>query len=429
MYTFYSITVCNILIRIIKYKGCWTMDNDFIYGQASGGPLPMKTKKARKPSSGPGFWRVFLIVVLSVLLGGLTIGGGIGLGLTIGRGLFQRQANVVYEDPNELLDFTETEITYIPINVKKASFSHIISEVTDSVVSISTRSRDDRFGGQGSGSGFIFAIDDDYVYIATSFHVIENSVGLDVSLDDEEMAPAFIIGTDPPSDMAVIGVAKPDMDALNATYKAAAFGDSSLMQVGDQVVAIGNSMGIGQTVTYGIISALNKQITVEGKNFNVMQTDAAINRGNSGGPLINAKGEVIGINMAKSYSPDVEGMGFCIPINDAADILESLRLHGLVRKSYIGILEIITIDEVLKETFNLPSTGVLARGIDPSSGAGAAGLLPFDLIVGFNDIEINSINELAKAMESVKIGDEIVLAIYRNGELMTFAVTLGELVE
>ena len=397
-----------------------------------------KTERAdaqAREGRGFGFPRTLLLVCLAALLGGSTLGGGIGAGLILANRRVPEQVETVFvSEPAAEYAFVESEITTLPISVKTKSFSEVIKSVSESVVSINVTSM---YGGwqgmnreiEGSGSGFIFEIDDEKVYIATNCHVVENATSISVSLDDMESVKARVIGEDRQSDLAVISVEKAELDALGIPYSAVVFGDSDKTEVGDQVVAIGNSLGGGQTATYGIISAVNRKITVENLTLNVMQTDAAINMGNSGGPLVNSEGEVIGINTAKTFSTGAEGMGFCIPINDAVGILEQLRFEGSVKKPYIGILGPINIDEAAMGMYNLSSTGVLVTAVDEESGAGRAGLQQWDLIVGFNGGEINGLHDLLEAIKLFKPGETISLQINRGGNVSDFEVVLGEMPE
>ena len=288
------------------------------------------------------------------------------------------------------------------------------------------------FGGtrvaEGAGSGFIFAADDKAVYIATNNHVIENVQAVSISLDDDESVEATIVGRDTDSDLAVLTVPKTVMDSLNVPYKAAKTGDSDSTAVGDSVVAIGNAMGEGQTATSGIISATNREITVDNRTLAVMQTDAAINRGNSGGPLVNADGEVIGINTAKLYASGVEGMGYSLPINEAMKILNDLLSDGIIEKPFIGITY-LPIDEAVKDVWNLPSLGVIIRSVTEGGPAHEAGLAERDIIVALNEKTIITDGDLRNALSESKVGDTVKIAVYRGDERMEFTVKIGNMNE
>lgn len=385
-----------------------------------------------KKSTG-GFGR-FLLVLAAVCLGGITLGGGMGAGYAVVVHLLPQSA-VISDMPTEeeevqaAFSFDHESAAVIPIQVQTGTFSEIVKSVKDSVVSINVVATvSSWFGGtreaEGAGSGFIFAMDDKSVYIATNNHVIEDVNAVSISLDDDTHVEAKIVGRDRDSDLAVLSVPKAIMDALEIPYTVAKIGDSDGMRVGDSVVAIGNALGEGQTATSGIISATNREITVERRKLNVMQTDAAINRGNSGGPLVNTDGEVIAINTAKLYASGVEGMGYSLPINEALVILNELLEDGTAEKPFLGV-EYRTLDEETKELFNLPSTGVIFRDILPGSAAEKAGLLPRDILVAFDGKPIRVADDLLEAILSCKVGDTVKLEVYRGNDRMEFVVTIG----
>jgi serine protease Do len=277
----------------------------------------------------------------------------------------------------------------------------------------------------GSGSGIIFAEDENFVYIATNNHVVDGAARITISLDDVYEMEATYLGGDFDADLAVIAVPRSAIEVKE--YYLAVFGDSDEMLVGDEVVAIGNPMGHGQTATRGIVSAVNRQIHVDGRTLNVIQTDAAINPGNSGGALANINGEVIGINTAKAISSLVEGMGYAIPSNEALIILERLLEDGTSPRPYLGLRYPREIDERAREMFSLPSTGVLVMDVEANSPADEAGLMEMDLIVGFNQWRITSMLDLVEALSQSFVGEVVTLQIYRSGvEPMITTVVIGD---
>lgn len=386
----------------------------------------LKEKPARR-----SFKQTVVLVCLAAVLGGTTLGAGLGLGLSLSNRFFIPAPSV--EDAPTAFAFSNNASAVVPVNVSVRNFTEVIKSVAGSVVSINVTAQTGSYFGtriqEGAGSGIIYAIEDERVLIATNNHVIEGVLTISISLDDEESVPAKVLGGDAASDLALLSVSKAELDALGVPYHEAVFGDSSLMQVCDEVVAIGNSMGEGKTATMGIVSAINKQITVEGKKLNVLQTDAAINPGNSGGALVNSEGKVIGINTAKFLSSDAEGMGYSIPSNDAIIILNQLQENGSVSKPYLGITP-RSIDKQTQELFSLPSTGVLVVSVGEKSAAEKAGIMPRDLIAGYNDKTIASEDDLRQALSESKVGDEVVLKIYRNSnEPIEVKVVLGSLDE
>lgn len=259
----------------------------------------------------------------------------------------------------------------------------------------------------GSGSGVIISSDG---YIITNNHVIENASELTVILNTHDEYKAKIIGSDERTDLAVIKI---DAEGLTP----ASLGDSTTLEVGELAVAIGNPLGqeLAGSVTVGVISATNRTISISGRTLNLVQTDAAINPGNSGGALVNCFGEVIGINTVKMSSTNVEGIGFAIPISVAKPIINDLMSNGKVTgRPSIGIMG-----------QNAPY-GVIVREVVDGSGAQKAGVTEGDLIVKVNDKSVTSVEEINEIRDTFKPGDTIKITVYRNGELSTLDVTLGE---
>jgi serine protease Do len=376
----------------------------------------------------------FLLVILALCLGGATLGMGLGAGYALTRH-FLPEAEIA-DESDESIDTTITSVRVnplvVPIDPREPSFVEIIPEAKAAVVSIHVTAavgHSSRRGEvPGSGSGFIFEEDDEYIFIATNNHVVENTNSIRISLDDGETVPARILGYDRASDIAVIAVLREDLEALDVPFAIARLGDSDLLRMGDSVIAIGNAMGEGQTVTRGIISALRLNIEIPDMNdrlsLDVLQTDAAVNRGNSGGPLINQYGEVIGIVTAKLIGADIEGMGYALPINDVKHLLSDILETGSVRRTYLGI-EPEDVSEFIKNLFNLPSTGVLVSEVLSDSPAEESGLKRGDLIVQFGSRRVASTDDLIAALDNSRPADEITLEIYREGKRMNVRVVLG----
>lgn len=280
---------------------------------------------------------------------------------------------------------------------------------------------------QAEGSGIIISNDG---YILTNNHIInssDSSVYYEVSeatkvyvylYNDETPYEAKIIGTDEETDLAVIKVEKNDLTA-------AELGDSSSIKIGEFSMAIGNPLGLESTVTSGIISAVNRNVTSEdGTTYNLIQTDAAINSGNSGGALVNAEGKVIGINTLKLSGTGIEGMGFAIPINDTIDIYNQLIEKGKVLRPYIGIGG-VDLDEVNAKHYNLP-TGIYIQEINSDGPASSSDLKSGDVITAIDGTQVKTMDELNEIKNKKKIGDEVTLDVYRNGETKQVKITLGE---
>ncbi|MCL1884069.1 MAG: trypsin-like peptidase domain-containing protein [Defluviitaleaceae bacterium] len=378
-------------------------------------------------------FKVFL-VILAFCLGGATLGLGLGVGYAVAHHFLPEAEATIQE-----ADISEAAITtvrvnplIVPIDPQEPCFVEIIPDAKAAVVSIHVTAPMGRSMGRGdipgSGSGFIFAEDADYVFIATNNHVIENTNTIVISLDDKEYIPARIIGYDRASDIAVIAASRSELEAKSAPFTIAEIGNSDTLRMGDSVIAIGNAMGEGLTVTRGIISALSLNIEIPDirnrLNLDVLQTDAAVNRGNSGGPLINQNGEVIGVVTAKLIGTDIEGMGYALPINNVYYLLMDILETGSVRRTCIGIGH-EDISEFRRNLFNLPSTGVLVREIFPNSPAEESGIRRGDLLVQFGSHRITSGADLDAVLETSRPGDEVVLGIYRDGERIEISVVLN----
>lgn len=308
--------------------------------------------------------------------------------------------------------------------------SSVVDEVMPSIVAITntgTVTYNSFFGkksqqSQSCGSGIIVSEDDDYLYIATNNHVVADSEELTVQFDDDSVVKAEIRGTDPDDDLAVVRVKKSDLGKdTYSNIKIATIGDSDSVVVGSPAIAIGNALGYGQSVTTGIVSALNRTVTTQDSqtgetvtNNNLIQTDAAINPGNSGGALLNENGEVIGINSVKYSSTDVEGIGYAIPMSVAKPIIESLIQDGKYtneNQAYLGIKGGDVSSDMV--AYGFPQ-GVYVSSVSTGSGAANAGLQEGDIITAIDSTKISSMTELQSALKSYKAGDKITLTVARQ---------------
>ena len=279
-----------------------------------------------------------------------------------------------------------------------------------------------------SGSGIIISEDG---YILTNNHVVssnssENSLYYQISeatkvsvklFNDETEYEAKIVGQDEQTDLAVIKIEK------NGLTKAE-FADSDDVKVGEFAMAVGNPVNMTSTVTTGIISAVNRKITSDGKTYKCIQTDAAINSGNSGGALVNSEGKVIGINTLKLSGTGIEGIGFAIPINSTTDITSQLIQYSKVKRPYIGISG-ISLDESTAKKYNLV-VGIYVKSVEDFSSAEKAGLKAGDVILEVDGKSVKKMDELNEIKNSHQIGDVMKLKINRNGTEKEINVTLGE---
>lgn len=328
-----------------------------------------------------------------------------------------------------------------------ADVSDVVSAVMPAVVSISnTYTETMSYFGQAmtseavaSGSGIIVGKNDSELLIVTNYHVVEGAEKLSVQFVEGSEAEAIVKGTDADMDLAVIAV--PLENILNSTLNEiaiATLGDSDSLTVGEPAIAIGNSLGYGQSVTTGVISALNREIELSGgSNGTFIQTDAAINPGNSGGALLNLKGEVIGINSNKIGGSVVEGMGYAIPISAAKPIIADLMMKETKTKvaeeerGFLGISGISVTEEV-SSAYGMPE-GVYVAQVYEGTAASQAGLKKGDIIVSFDGEEISSMEELQRLLEYYAKGDTVEMKIMTLGSggyhNKTVSITLGNKVE
>lgn len=282
---------------------------------------------------------------------------------------------------------------------------------------------------KGAGSGIIIGTNDTELLIATNNHVVEDTTNLTIEfVDGTSIDTAYIKGTNSSNDIAVIAIKLSEItEETSNAIRIATLGDSDELEIGDQVIAIGNALGFGQSVTVGYVSALNRELTVENTTIKAIQTDASINGGNSGGALINLKGEVIGINFAKqsssgtSSSSTVEGMGYAIPVSQARDIINELMNREVRdkvdedKKGYMGIESAISIDSSVNQMYNIP-VGAYLKKITENSPADKAGIQIGDVIIAIDGQEVNSYDDVQKQMSYYAAGDSLTLTIMRaNG--------------
>ncbi|MBQ7582966.1 MAG: trypsin-like peptidase domain-containing protein, partial [Lachnospiraceae bacterium] len=294
------------------------------------------------------------------------------------------------------------------------------------------------FESESEGSGIIVSQNDDELLILTNNHVVDGAQTLTVQFFDDEAYEAQVKGTDPSMDVAVIAVPLSDLkSSTKDAIKIALIGDSDKLEIGEQVVAIGNALGYGQSVTTGIISALNRDIDMSNLDNSLIQTDAAINPGNSGGALLNMRGEVIGINSAKLSDMTVEGMCYAIPISKALPVAEQLmnrENRDKVEEDEMGYMGIkgVLVTEDQAELYSMPE-GIYLQEIVEDSPAEEAGLQVGDIIEKFDGLRISTYAELQKQMQYYRAGETVELEIYRLSdgryEEQTISITLGKRME
>ncbi|RHV70418.1 PDZ domain-containing protein [Roseburia sp. OM02-15] len=310
--------------------------------------------------------------------------------------------------------------TYTVAQIAEQCKSSVVAITNQSVQEVQTMFGTMQQQSTGSGSGVIIGKNDTELLIATNNHVVSGAESLTVCFNDDKDAvfDAKIKGTDADNDLAVIAIKLSDIseDVLNS-ISVATLGDSTQMEVGDQVVAIGNALGFGQSVTSGVISALDREVTIDDTTATLMQTDAAINPGNSGGALFNMKGEVIGINSAKYASDQVEGMGFAIPMAKAQGIIENLMNQETRDKltSDYGFLNITgqDVSSDVAEMYGIPE-GVYVSGTTDGGAAANAGIQKGDIITKLGNTTITSISQLKEELQYYKAGETVEITLQRN---------------
>ncbi len=311
-----------------------------------------------------------------------------------------------------------------------SDLTEIVAKAQESTVGVLTYENDTS---SGSGSGVIYKVDGSTVYVITNHHVIEDASKIEVVYSNGEYITAELVGSDEYGDIAVLKMTVDfDVEAFN-------IGDSSLLDAGETVLAIGSPLGIeyAGTVTQGIVSSPLRTISVDLNSdgsydwdMNVIQTDAAINPGNSGGALINAVGELIGITSMKYSSEDVEGMGFALPINDVVELADEIMETGKVSRPVLGISGISLSDYSSYELYMYRITtdvsqGIYIASVQSGSAAENAGLQTGDVITAFDGTEITSYKDFLTMLYAKDPGDHITLTINRNGNSMSVSVTLG----
>lgn len=338
-------------------------------------------------------------------------------------------------DSNYRAEIYRSVVDYLDENGVKSleagnNISEIYKNVGASVVGITSKSYvfdwfNNQRESQASGSGVIIDQNATHFYIVTNYHVVTDASDVMVEVANNQIINSKLIGYDEDTDLAVLSIEKKDIPSdILKTITPIPIGDSSKLEIGEIAIAIGNPLGYNNSVTLGIVSAVERQVKSDA-TMRYIQTDAAINPGNSGGALVNSRGELIGINTAKIAIVDVEGMGFAIPSDTMKDVVSELIRQGYVSKPYIGIGG-ADIDESTANLYNIP-VGVLVRHVYDGSPAKAAGIKEMDLIVGVNDVKVFGMTDLTDALKQYKPGETINIKLVRNEkETLVIPVVLGD---
>ena len=399
-------------------------------------------KKEKKHRQSKGGFRKFAVSAGLGLCFGLFAGGGF-YGMKLGTEYFSKEeVSQIRPESTDSLTMPvngtalPTHITYVQDDI-----SDVVEEVMPAMVSIISNYTSTSYNVWGqvysrqnasSGSGIIVAENMNELLIVTNNHVVNGADALEITFTDGSTAQAIIKGVDTDMDLAVVAV---PLDSLSAETRdaiaIATWGDSESLKLGEPVIAIGNALGIGQSVTNGIVSALDREIIMEdGSRGTFIQTNAEINEGNSGGALLNIRGEVIGINSNKITGAKVEGMGYAIPISSASPIIADLMKDRIPEEEtgYMGITMQEITDQVI-QMYHMPQ-GVFVYDVEEGSAAEAAGIMKQDIIVQFDDRRITSYDSLRNALQYYKAGDTAKVTVMRqvNGEYVSYEleITLAE---
>lgn len=358
---------------------------------------------------------IIISVAAAAIIG---LGGGF-----IGAKLGSSNETVIKSEDGTKVVFQAIERTSNKDSQSSYSVADVSNAVSNSVVEITTEvvSTNNYMGqyiSQGAGSGVIITTDG---YIVTNHHVINGAKTISVTLKDGTSHTAEVIGDDAKTDLAVLKI-----DASGLTP--AVFGDSDKLTVGQTAIAIGNPLGqLGGTVTSGIVSALDREIDIDGETMNLLQTSAAINPGNSGGGLFDDNGNLIGIVNAKSSGSDIEGLGFAIPCNTVKTIISDLMEYGYVKgRVGLGISTVAINNAQTAWMYGVNETGLYISKVENGSDAENAGLHTGDKILSFNGNEISSDSDLSNALKNCSVGDTVKIEVKRNGNSYEVEITLTE---
>ena len=388
------------------------------------GPRPAKEKKHPLKPLGK-LWPKALALVLAAacLFGGIAIGSR-------GAGNRQRQLEALEAELRALearLDGLDRSAptAYTPLPAGEVlTPAQVYARNVASVVGITCDSTA-VIGGQSiqttvTGSGFLLSEDG---YVVTNYHVVAEAATITVVTQDAETHEAALVGRDTTADMALLKVE-------GEHFQPVTLGSSTELAIGDMVVAIGNPLSaLEATQTVGYISGKNREVSTDNNVVNMLQTDAAINSGNSGGPLFNMRGEVVGITTAKysgtsASGASIEGLSFAIPIDDLKKSMEDLMTQGYIRSAYLGIRG-MDVEAAAVDTYGLPK-GTYVESVEPEGAAAAAGVQPKDIITALGDHPVDSFNALARALRAFQAGDRTQITVYRGGQTLVLDITLSE---
>lgn len=415
-----------------------TYNNENYYGNIP--PEPDKRRRQRKNGSKNnknGMGKKAAKLVASAAVFGL-VAGACFVGVSVAKDkLYPSTADRIETTSGTTSAKSETSSS--SSSSSSSNVASVVNEVMPSVVSITSTIQSSNYYGfgtqesEGAGSGFIVAKTKDNLMIATNNHVVSDATSLTVGFVDDTTAKATVVGTDSSADLAVISVKIKDIkDSTASKIKVATLGSSDDLKVGEEVVAIGNALGYGQSVTTGVVSAKNREVSLTDGTMNLLQTDAAINPGNSGGVLINMDGQVVGINNAKLEDTSVEGMGYAIPITTAKTILTDLMNASSVSTKDAAFLGVVgrDINESYSSALGIPS-GIYVSQVVSGSPAEKAGISAGDVITKFEGNNVSTMSGLKEKLALKKANTKVKITFKRANQSGTYeektvTVTLGK---
>ena len=416
-----------------------TYNNENYYGNIP--PEPDKRRRQRKNGSKNnknGMGKKAAKLVASAAVFGL-VAGACFIGVSVAKDkLYPSTADRIETTSGTTSAKSETSSSS-GSSSSSSNVASVVNEVMPSVVSITSTIQSSNYYGfgtqesEGAGSGFIVAKTKDNLMIATNNHVVSDATSLTVGFADDTTAKATVVGTDSSADLAVISVKLSDIkDSTASKIKVATLGSSDDLKVGEEVVAIGNALGYGQSVTTGVVSAKNREVSLTDGTMNLLQTDAAINPGNSGGVLINMDGQVVGINNAKLEDTSVEGMGYAIPITTAKTILTDLMNASSVSTKDAAFLGVVgrDINESYSSALGIPS-GIYVSQVVSGSPAEKAGISAGDVITKFEGNNVSTMSGLKEKLALKKANTKVKITFKRANQSGTYeektvTVTLGK---
>ena len=407
-------------------------------------PAPQKdeepVQQPKKPRKKHTFWKTALAAVLVLAL----VAGSCFATATVVNDSWENRAQQMTEDYGQKFQILNQQLEELRLQIDANTTgnsvsgspvssaegltpSQVYARNVDAVVMIHSQIVYSNYGqtatGTSTGSGFITSEDG---YVLTNYHVVDGATSVSVSTHDGVVYSASVVGYDNTNDVALL-----KMDATGLPF--VTIGSSDELIVGDQVVAIGNPLGeLTSTMTVGYVSGKERAVTTDGTTINMIQTDAAINSGNSGGPLFNMKGEVIGITTAKysgssSSGASIEGIGFAIPIDDIKGTVGELLEYGYIKSAYMGVMvvEMNAEMQAMAELYNLP-VGLYVDSVEAGGPAEAAGIQAEDIITKLGDTRVTGITELTKALRDYEPGDTTTVTVFRSGAELVLSITLTE---